>query len=73
MISISDCNTDNYRDTSDSDTVLCCDSCGVNQVDIYQDEGNYCVDCWQNRTYPNPQYNDELTEYFKRKLYRKSE
>jgi len=48
MISISD-----DRDTSDSDTVLRCDSCGVKWVDIYQDEGNYCMDCWQNRTYPN--------------------
>ena len=48
MISSSDYIIDN-RDENCS-----CDSCDVKAAVIFQVEGNYCLDCWQKRTNPNP-------------------
>jgi len=48
VILTSDCITNNDRDNISS-----CIACDDNPADIFQDEGNYCLDCWQKRTYPN--------------------
>jgi hypothetical protein len=29
-----------------------CDVCGQPKVDIYQDEGAFCLECWRKRTEP---------------------
>jgi len=29
-----------------------CDSCKGNTAQIFQDIGQYCLDCWQKLTYP---------------------
>ena len=29
-----------------------CDVCGQPKVDVYQDEGIYCLECWNKRTEP---------------------
>ena len=29
-----------------------CDVCGQPKVDIYQDEGIFCLECWNKRTEP---------------------
>jgi len=47
MISTSEYTTDN-RDNN----IYSCNSCDTKFADIFQDEGNYCLDCWQRRTYP---------------------
>jgi hypothetical protein len=44
MTSISDC----VIDSSNS-----CDNCHDKAADIFQVEGDYCLDCWQNLTHPN--------------------
>lgn len=33
-------------------TVVTCDACGK-EAFVFQDEGNFCLDCWQDRTEPN--------------------
>jgi hypothetical protein len=30
-----------------------CNSCNDKAADIFQADGDYCLDCWQKRTYPN--------------------
>ena len=30
-----------------------CDKCEIRQAEIFQAEGNYCVDCWQSVTSPS--------------------
>ena len=44
---IASSNEDNY------DTVSSCNICDDKPADIFQIEGDYCLDCWQNLTYPN--------------------
>ena len=31
---------------------ISCDSCKTSDADIFQDEGNYCLECWQKQTLP---------------------
>ena len=50
MISAGDCVTDNDRETYCD--ILRCDICGDKYADIFQVEGNYCLDCWQKQTSP---------------------
>jgi hypothetical protein len=38
------------NDEGNDDNISSCNICD----DIFQVEGDYCLDCWQNRTYPNP-------------------
>jgi len=43
-------------DNNDKDTdysVSICKVCNNKSADIFQDEGEYCLDCWQKKTYPN--------------------
>ncbi len=30
-----------------------CNVCNEKSADIFQVEGEYCLECWQKRTYPN--------------------
>jgi len=30
-----------------------CNQCKTNQVEIIQESGEFCLNCWQERTYPN--------------------
>ena len=32
--------------------ILLCDGCKIKLAQIFQ-EGNYCLECWQERTYPH--------------------
>jgi hypothetical protein len=34
------------------DNVITCDVCGYEAL-IFQEDGNFCLDCWQKRTEPN--------------------
>lgn len=43
---------DNQGEDADS-SVSICDDCNDKSADIFQVEGEYCLDCWQKRTYPN--------------------
>ena len=29
-----------------------CDNCEIREAEIFQEEGKYCVDCWQEKTLP---------------------
>jgi hypothetical protein len=43
-------------DNNDKDTdysVSICKVCNNKSADIFQDEDEYCLDCWQKKTYPN--------------------
>ena len=51
MISTCDCITNNDKDKDGN--ISWCNSCDDKPADIFQDEGNYCLDCWQKRTDPN--------------------
>ena len=33
--------------------ILFCDSCKIKLAKIFQEEGDYCLECWQERTYPH--------------------
>jgi len=48
MISISEYITENKDNNTYS-----CSSCHVKHADIFQVEGDYCLECWQKRTCPN--------------------
>ena len=50
MISTSDCITNNSRDRDGN--ISWCNTCD----DKPAVEGNYCLDCWQKRTYPNLEF-----------------
>ncbi len=52
MISITEFINDNDKNGKD-DKVSYCNNCGVKRAEIYQDEGDYCIDCWQEQTHPN--------------------
>jgi hypothetical protein len=41
------------RNEDNDDTVSSCNICDDKPADIFQIEGDYCLDCWQNLTYPN--------------------
>ncbi|MFY9797967.1 MAG: hypothetical protein WCC17_21095 [Candidatus Nitrosopolaris sp.] len=30
-----------------------CDICKIRLASIFQQEGNYCLECWQERTHPS--------------------
>ena len=32
--------------------ILLCNSCKIKLAKIFQEEGDYCLECWQERTYP---------------------
>jgi len=51
MISTINCITDN--DEEKDDNLSWCSICDDKHADIFQEEGDYCLDCWQKRTYPN--------------------
>jgi hypothetical protein len=34
------------------DVTITCDICGQ-EAFVFQEEGNFCLDCWQERTEPN--------------------
>ncbi len=51
MILTSDCITNNDRKKNEK--ISSCDSCDDKPAEIFQVEGDYCLDCWQERTYPN--------------------
>ncbi len=48
MISINEQISDNTVDNDYS-----CNSCNEKAADIFQAEGNYCLECWQKLTHPN--------------------
>jgi len=50
MISVHDCFVGDIKDNSNS---VWCNSCNYKLADIFQDEGNYCTECWQSETHPN--------------------
>ena len=33
--------------------IFFCDSCKIKLAKIFQEEGDYCLECWQERTYPH--------------------
>jgi hypothetical protein len=33
---------------------LACNRCRKNVAEIFQESGEFCLSCWQERTYPNP-------------------
>ena len=41
----------NNEDTDDN--ISSCNIYDDKPADIFQIEGDYCLGCWQNRTYPN--------------------
>jgi hypothetical protein len=51
MILTSDCITNNDRKKNEK--ISSCDTCDDKPAEIFQVEGDYCLDCWQERTYPN--------------------
>jgi hypothetical protein len=51
MISTIESIANNGRDKDDN--ISWCSTCYDKPADIFQAEGNYCLDCWQNQTYPN--------------------
>ncbi len=51
MISPSSCTTCENEDSDISGSI--CNVCNDKSADIFQVEGEYCLDCWQRRTYPN--------------------
>ena len=32
---------------------LVCNNCRINIAEIFQESGEFCLHCWQERTYPN--------------------
>ncbi len=32
---------------------MTCDLCNKEEALIFQNEGNFCITCWQDRTYPD--------------------
>jgi hypothetical protein len=32
---------------------LVCNNCRINVAEIFQESGEFCLHCWQERTYPN--------------------
>jgi hypothetical protein len=40
-------------DNEDADRVSICNVYNDKSADIFQVEGEYCLECWQNSTYPN--------------------
>ena len=34
-------------------TITICNHCKTNQAEIFQDNGDYCIHCWQEITCPN--------------------
>ena len=50
MILSSDCII-NIGDKNDS--IATCHTCDEKPADIFQAEGDYCLECWQELTYPN--------------------
>lgn len=51
MILNSDSIINNDRD--ENENIASCNTCDNKPADIFQVEGDYCLDCWQKRTYPN--------------------
>jgi len=35
------------------DHILFCNSCKIKLAKIFQEEGDYCLECWRERTYPH--------------------
>jgi len=35
------------------DHILFCNNCKIKLAKIFQEEGDYCLECWQERTYPH--------------------
>jgi hypothetical protein len=35
-----------------TETTILCDACSKQEALIYQNEGNFCLYCWQDRTDP---------------------
>ena len=50
---ITDWINDSNKKSSKNDKSSFCNSCGIKYAEIYQDEGNYCIGCWQEQTHPN--------------------
>jgi protein-arginine kinase activator protein McsA len=50
MISVHDYFVDDIKNSSSS---VWCNNCNNKLAEIFQDEGNYCTECWQSRTHPN--------------------
>jgi len=42
---------DNFAALLEDEEALICDICGQ-EASIFQEEGNFCLDCWQVRTEP---------------------
>lgn len=49
IISTSDCLTNNDKD--EDGNISWCNTCDNKPADIFQVEGNYCLDCWQCQTF----------------------
>lgn len=32
---------------------ITCNYCRINIAEIFQESGEFCLQCWQERTYPN--------------------
>ena len=50
MISPSNCTA---IENEDDDSVSVCNFCNDKSAYIFQVEGEYCLECWQKKTYPN--------------------
>jgi hypothetical protein len=39
--------------TIEADCHCDCDICKIRLAGIFQEDGNYCLECWQERTHPS--------------------
>jgi hypothetical protein len=42
-----------YICTIEVDCHSSCDICEIRLASIFQEDGNYCLECWQERTHPS--------------------
>jgi hypothetical protein len=40
-------------DEQNSSITTTCNHCQTKIAEIFQDDGDFCLNCWQERTYPN--------------------
>ena len=40
-------------ENEDDDSVSVCNFCNDKSADVFQVEGEYCLDCWQKKTCPD--------------------
>jgi hypothetical protein len=42
-------------------TMTLCNHCKTNQAEIFQESGEFCLPCWQERTFPNLSNDTDIT------------